>query len=211
MLRPTAEELLNTITHAIGFVLSVAGAAVLLHRVFLSGDVWRSMGCSVYALSLMGVYGCSTLSHSAAQPDLKRWFRMLDQGFIYLLIVGTYTPFSLAYLRTSGWLVFLGVMWTIALLGFLSKILMAHRVDSVAVWIYVLLGWMPVVAGIPLLNLVPPFTLGWMLVGGICYTFGTVFLINDHRISHFHAVWHLLVIAGSAFHFLAIYRAVAAV
>jgi hemolysin III len=206
---PTADELLNTITHALGLVLSVTGAVFLLACAFDQGDAWRCVGCGVYAVALIGVYASSTLSHSASHPPLKRLFRMLDQAFIYLLIVGTYTPFALAFLRTGWWILFLGLLWTIALFGFLSKILMAHRVDAVAVWIYVLLGWMPIVASAPLIGIVPSWTLWWMLAGGLCYTGGTVFLANDHRVPQFHAVWHLLVIAGSAFHFFAILHAVA--
>ncbi len=211
VLRPTADELLNTITHALGLLLSIAGSAVLLGYVLSQGDVWRCAGCGVYAAALVGLYASSTLSHSASQPNLKRRFRMLDQAFIYLLIVGTFTPFALTYLRSGWWMVFLALMWTIALFGFLSKILIAHRVEAVAVWIYLVLGWMPIIAAVPLMGLVPTMPLWWMLIGGICYTLGTLFLLNDHRVSHFHAVWHLFVIAGSAFHFFAILNSVARV
>jgi hemolysin III len=190
-------------------LLSIAGAVFLLVCAVSHGDIWRSMGCGVYSVALVGVYASSTLSHSASHPDLKRWFRMLDQGFIYLLIVGTYTPFALMYLRTGGWLVFLGVLWTVALLGFMSKVWAAHRVDAVAIWIYLILGWAPIVAGIPLANIVPSTPLWWMLIGGLCYTLGAVFLMNDQRVPQFHAIWHVFVIAGSAFHFFAIVRAVA--
>lgn len=134
---------------------------------------------------------------------------MLDQAFIYLLIVGTYTPFALTYLRTTAWLSYLGLMWAIAIAGFLSKIILSHRVDRVAVWIYVALGWMPVIAAIPLTGLVPAAALWSMLAGGLCYTLGTLFLLFDSRVVHFHAVWHLFVIAGSMFHFFPILRCVA--
>jgi hemolysin III len=148
--RPTADELWNTITHACGLVLSLIGAAVMLQWVLASGDRWRCMGCGVYLVSLVGLYASSTLSHSASIPDYKHRFRMLDQAFIYLLIVGTYTPLALVYLRTGWWLVFLGVYWSVALAGAFSKLVVAHRVDAVAIWIYVVLGWMPIVAAAPL-------------------------------------------------------------
>jgi hemolysin III len=209
LFRPKADELLNSLTHGIGFLLSVVGAVVLIGQVVTHGDAWRCTGCGIYAVALMGVYACSTLSHSTTEPEMKRWFRILDQAFIYLLIVGTYTPFALAYLRTTGWLTFLAAMWAIAILGFLSKLLLAHRVDAVAVWIYVALGWMPLVAAIPLVDIAPIFALWWMFAGGLCYTLGTAFLMNDHRVPRFHAIWHLMVIAGSAFHFFAILHAVA--
>jgi len=202
--RPTVDERLNTLTHGIGLLLSIVGSAVLLQCVLAHGDPWRCTGCGVYAAALVGLYASSTLSHSASHPVQKRRFRMLDQAFIYLLIVGTFTPFALAYLRTGWWLAFLGLYWTIGLFGFFSKLVIAHRVESVAVWIYLLMGWMPIVAAVPLLGLVPAIPLWWMLFGGICYSVGTFFLMNDQRIPHFHAVWHVFVIAGSTFHFFAI-------
>jgi hemolysin III len=137
-------------------------------------------------------------------------FRILDQAIIFLLIVGTYTPFALAFLRTGWWLGLLIAMWAVALIGFVSKVLYAHRVDSVSVAIYLALGWTPIIAGWPLTGLVPARALWWMLIGGLCYTLGAVFLLLDRRVEHFHAVWHLLVIAGSGWHFLAIYQYVAA-
>ena len=208
MLRPTTDELWNTLTHALGFVLSVLGALFLVSEAIPRTDAWRVAGCSVYAASLMSVYLCSTLSHSASRPDQKRLWRQLDQAFIYLLIVGTYTPFGLAYLRTGGWLLFLVSMWLLALLGFFSKLLWAHRVEAVAVWIYVILGWMPIVTAYPLMGRVPEGPLWWMLIGGVVYTAGTLFLMNDRKSASFHPLWHLCVIGGSACHFYAIYHAV---
>jgi hemolysin III len=203
------EEVANTITHGLGFLLSILGAIALMIWVLRQGDGWRVLGCTIYASSLVAVYAMSTLSHICLAPKLKRFFQTLDQGFIYLLIVGTYTPFSMAFLRTGPWWLFLAIMWTIAMFGFLSKILLAHRIDAVSVWIYVLLGWMPIAAASSLVGLVPDAGLWWILIGGLCYTVGTVFLIFDHRVSHFHALWHLFVIAGSACHFFVILLCVA--
>jgi hemolysin III len=147
----------------------------------------------------------STLSHAAMTPRWKSRFRALDQGFIYLLIVATYTPFSLAYLRGNAWgWVLLAAMWTVALFGFVSKVFFAHRVEAVSIASYVLLGWMPMLAAPTLLHLVPMGAFWWMLLGGVCYTVGTIFLMNDDRVRHLHAVWHLCVIAGSACHFAGI-------
>lgn len=199
-----AEEAANTITHGLGFFLSVLGAIAMAIRVLHEGDDWRVLGCMVYASSLVGVYALSTLSHCCSATNLKHFFRILDQAFIYLLIAATYTPFSLAFLRTGPWWLFLAIMWTIAIFGFLSKILLAHRINSVSIWIYVVLGWMPIVAGSSLVNLVPAAGLWWMLIGGLCYTVGTVFLVFDNHVRHFHAVWHLFVVAGSACHFFVI-------
>lgn len=199
-----SEEVANSATHGLGLILSVFGAVVMASRVFHDGDAWRVLGCTIYSLSLVTVYAMSTLSHVCATPNRKHFFRMLDQGCIYLLIAATYTPFSLAFLRTSYWWLFLAVMWTVAILGFLSKILLAHRIDAVSVWIYVILGWIPVMAGSSLIGLVPDAGLWWMLVGGLCYTLGIVFLVFDKRVRHFHALWHLFVIAGSTCHYFVI-------
>ena len=113
-------------------------------------------------------------------------------------------PFALVYLRTGWWFLFFGVMWTVALCGFVSKILFSHRVDAVAIWIYVLLGWMPIVTVPWLIGVIPAAALWWMLVGGLCYTCGTLFLFYDNRYPLFHGVWHMFVIAGSTCHFLTI-------
>jgi hemolysin III len=201
--------LANAVTHGIGLVLSIAGAIALMVCVLEQGDLWRIVGCGVYAASLVAVYAMSTLSHVATTPGPKRWFRTLDQGFIYLLIVGTYTPFALVYLRTTWWWAFLALMWSIALFGFFRKVLYAHRVDSVSIGTYLLLGWMPVVSATALGEQVAGVALWWMLIGGLCYTIGTAFLMNDTRVALFHAVWHVLVVAGSVWHFLSIFLFVA--
>jgi hemolysin III len=151
----------------------------------------------------------STLSHTARSPRWKSLFRRLDQGFIYLLIVATFTPFSLAYLRSGvGWAL-LAAMWAVALVGFAAKVFFAHRVEAVSVVSYVVLGWMPVLAAPAMIHVIPLGAFLWCLGGGLCYTLGTLFLINDERVRHFHAVWHVCVIAGSVCHFLGILMFVA--
>ena len=207
--RPFAEELANAVTHGVGLAMSVLGALVMVAAVWGQGDAWRVVGCTVYVASLVAVYAMSTLSHSCTTPRWRSFFRALDQGFIYLLIVATYTPFSLVYLRTGPWWLLLVAMWAVAIYSFVAKVFFAHRVESVSVWPCVLLGWMPVIAAPTLLPIVSPAALWWMLVGGACYTLGTLFLIYDRKVRHFHAVWHLFVIAGSACHFLAIFLFVA--
>ncbi|MCH8923258.1 MAG: hemolysin III family protein [Planctomycetes bacterium] len=203
------EEAANTLTHGLGFLLSVAGAIAMTMWVLREGDAWRVLGCTIYVSSLVIVYAMSTLSHVCADPHRKRLFRTLDQAFIYLLIVGTYTPFSLAFLRSGlGWL-FLAVMWSVAIAGFLAKTLRAHRIDAVSTRLYVALGWMPVVPAFFLIGMIPEAALWWMAIGGMCYMVGTVFLIFDTHIRHFHALWHLAVIAGSACHYFIILVCVA--
>jgi hemolysin III len=209
--RSEADERVNAITHAFGCLLAIVGGLMMVASVVSHGDPWRIAGCLVFVASLVAVYAASTLSHSSKNVQWKAFYRRLDQAFIYLLIVGTYTPFGLAYWRTpAGWTL-MGALWSIAILGFFSKIVLEHKVHSISMWSYITLGWLPVLAVPAMLQSLSIWTGGWMLIGGLCYTFGTLFLMLDARVRHFHAVWHLLVIAGSAFHFIAIFSAVAAV
>ena len=120
------------------------------------------------------------------------------------MIAATYTPFSIAYLPSAPWWILLGAIWTMAIAGFVSKVFFAHRVDFVSVTPYVLLGWMPAMGAPTIVQTMPLPIFLWMVFGGVCYTIGTLFLIYDDRIRHFHAVWHLFVIAGSACHFVGI-------
>jgi hemolysin III len=200
-----AVELVNAITHGIGLVLSIVGAVALIVRSHSHGDAYLVAGCTVFSMTLIAVYGASTLSHVPLGPRLRRLFRRLDQGAIYLLIVGTCMPFALVYLRTGWWLLFFGLMWTAAWCGFVSKTLFSHRVDAVAIWIYVILGWMPIATVPSLMGAVPATVLWWMLVGGLFYTCGTLFLACDDRYPLLHGVWHLFVVAGSTCHFLTIF------
>lgn len=197
-------ETLNILTHGLGFALSIP-AAVGLGAVALShGDLWRAAGCMAFGAALVAVYGASMMSHIHAGRRLRGFYRSLDQGCIYLLIVGTYTPFSLAYLRTPEWWLFLTALWTLAWVGFASKVFFAHRVEATSIWIYVVLGWAPIIAAPTLLGILPGAALGWMLLGGMFYTTGTLFLVYDLKAHWYHAIWHLFVIAGSACHYYAI-------
>ncbi|MCA9154761.1 MAG: hemolysin III family protein [Planctomycetales bacterium] len=204
-----AAERLNFLTHGLGFVLSVLAAVTLSATVASQTDGWRMAGCFIYAASLVSLYAASTLSHCFHEPRRRRWYRMLDQGCIYLLIAGTYTPFGMAFYREGWGLMLLAAMWSLALAGCASKLLFAHRVDGVAIWIYLALGWLPIVSAPAVMQAVSVTALWWMLYGGLCYTLGTWFLMKDHRAVHYHAIWHLFVIAGSAWHFFAIYQFVA--
>ncbi len=204
-----AEERANALTHGLGLLLSIAGAVLMAMNVVDDGDIWREIGCTVYVASLIAVYAMSTLSHAATTPEWRSYFRALDQGCIYLLIAATYTPFSLVYLRTAPWWLLLTAIWSVALWGFLSKVVFAHRVEAVSIWPCIVLGWMPTISVPALAGIVPTAAFWWMLVGGLCYTFGTIFLRYDDKVRHFHAIWHILVIAGSACHFLAIFAFVA--
>lgn len=198
------EERANCVTHGVGFILSLCGAVYLLTTAFQQHGWVLTSACVLYAISLSAVYAMSTLSHGPFDERRRTLFRSLDQGFIYLLIAGSFTPLAVAYLPTTVCWCILGAMWTIALTGFVAKVCFAHQVYSVSIWVYVLLGWMPILATPWLLGAVPINGLMLGLAGGICYSVGTVFLVFDHRVAYFHAVWHVLVIAGSTLHFLTI-------
>jgi len=207
--RTATEERINTLTHGLGLVLAVAGGLTMIWSVLRHGDIWRITGCAIFAASLVAVYAASTLSHSCQSVRWKSLFRRIDQGCIYFLIVATYTPFGLEYLRTGGGWMLLGGLWTAAFLGFFSKVVLAHRVHNMSMWTYIALGWLPLIAVPALRHTVPVDSTLWMLGGGACYLAGTFFLFYDARVRHFHAIWHLLVIAGSACHFLGILHSVA--
>ena len=200
-----AEEFANFLTHGIGLVLSLAGVAVMA-TVLGRGDAWRVAGCTIYLASLIGVYLMSTLSHTFTEPPrLRSLFRALDQGTIYLLIAATYTPFSMAYLHYDILVRLAGHRVDDRLLGILLQGVLCpptrigldvalHRSRRHPVHFGAGTAWASVSIA----------ALWWMLLGVACYTLGLVFWLNDHRVRHFHAVWHVLVIAGSTCHFVGI-------
>jgi hemolysin III len=209
-LRTPSEEFVGALSHGIGLVLSIAAGITLVTAAMAGGDLTCTVGCSFYAATLVALYAASTLSHLYLPDRLNRRFRSLDQGCIYLLIVGTFTPFALTFLRTPFWLGFYSLVLAVAVGGFLSKTAFAHRLDGSSIWLYVALGWGEGLAIKPLLGAIPSAALFWIVAGGLCYMIGTIFLMLDLRRYHFHAIWHLLVIAGSACHYVAILRFVAA-
>lgn len=200
--RTSDEELVNAITHGFGLVIAMVGALVMWADVAAHANGQLAIGCAAYLFSLVAVYAMSTLSHSATSVKWKLLFRKLDQAFIYLLIVGSYTPYALANLHGGFWPVLLAFMWVVALVGFASKAFFEHRVDSSSVTSYVFLGWMPIIAIPTLWQMVPAGEMAYIIAGGVWYMLGILFFINDEKVRHFHAAWHLCVIAGSACHFL---------
>ena len=203
--RSSTDEFANATTHGFGLLIALAGALVVIPNVLAHGDSRLIIGSGLYLTSLVAVYAMSTLSHVATSVRWKSLFRKYDQAFIYVLIVATYTPFSLAYLSGHGWSMLLVVMWTVALGGFAAKTIFAHRVETVSIASYVILGWMPIVALPTIWRSAPTGAFDLIIAGGACYMAGTLFLVNDELVRYFHAAWHLLVIAGSACHFVAIF------
>ncbi len=205
-----AEEWANGSTHALGFLLSLMGSVLLLRHAYHGEATVYLVSCIVYCAALVAVYAASTMSHWISSPVWKRRFRMWDQGLIFLLIVSTITPLIVTYLD-GWWYVLTTVLWLLGLAGFLSKIVWAHRVDRIAVWLYLSLGWFPVLVIPELYRSAPQGVAILVLAGGLFYTFGTVLLMNDHRARYLHAGWHLFVIAGSTLHYFAVYQSAAAI
>ncbi len=197
------EEIANSLTHGVGAALSVAGLTALLVLAFLYGDGWRIASFSIYGSTLIILYLASTLYHSFQHPRAKKIFRIVDHISIYLLIAGTYTPFMLISLKGPwGWSLF-GVIWGLALLGMISKIFFIQRFRRLSLALYILMGWLCIIALREMLLHIPPGGLAWLAAGGICYTVGVVFYVW-HKLPYNHAIWHLFVMAGSMCHYFAI-------
>jgi hemolysin III len=198
-------EKFNALTHLVGAVLALAGTVVLIVVAALGGGPWKVVSVSVYGLTLVLLYSFSVLYHSL-QGRAKNVLRELDHQSIYLLIAGSYTPFCLVSLRGPwGWSL-LGIVWALAVLGGLQELRPKNEARILSVVIYVLMGWLVLVALVPLLKALGPAGFAWVAAGGLFYTIGIVFYALDSRLKHGHGVWHLFVIAGSVTHYVAILR-----
>ena len=196
-------ERLNGGTHLIGAVLATTGAAALVVLAARQGDPWKIVSFSIYGVMLLALYVVSTLYHST-RGKAKDVFRKLDHCSIYLLIAGTYTPFALVTLRGAwGWSLF-GSVWGLALLGIVQEAWLAKGARIVSVVIYVVMGWLSVIAVKPLLTTLTPAGFAWLAAGGLLYTGGIVFYALDKKLRHGHGIWHVFVLAGSVSHYLAI-------
>lgn len=198
-----AEEITHSITHGTGLLLAIAGLAVLTSFASLYGDAWHIVSCSIYGATLIFMYMSSTLYHGIPIPAAKKVLKFIDHSAIYLLIAGTYTPFTLVSLRgTWGWALF-GTVWGLALLGLILQATPLRRNGKLRVALYIIMGWVIVVAAQPLASSISVGGLSLLLLGGLAYTIGVVFFAWESL--HFnHAIWHLFVLAGSALHFFAI-------
>ncbi len=197
------EELANSITHAIGVALSLAALVILVVYAAMQGDGWKILSFSIYGSSLVLLYTASTLYHSFSSERAKHYLKILDHAAIYLLIAGTYTPFLLVMIRgTWGWTLF-GIIWGLAITGIIFKLFFVHRFRIVSTIIYLLMGWLIIVAFRPLIANVPENGLYWLLAGGLSYSFGVIFYLWE-RIPYHHAIWHLFVLGGSILHFFAV-------
>ena len=200
------EEIANSLTHGLGLLLAIAGSIWLIGASVNIADFSVQLGCWLYAATLVGVYAASTLSHVVLEPKRRHFFRSLDQGAIFLFMAGNFSPVAISLLTSSRWQWVLPVMWVVALTGFCSKVFWKHRVESISMTHYLAADCLPIISMQPVTQLLPEAGLFWCGVGGVCYLAGTVFLISDQKGPYFHSVWHLLVIAGSSCHFIAVIK-----
>ena len=197
------EELASTMTHAVGVLASMTGAVLLIVLAARRSDAWAVVGASIFGASLILLYLASTCYHAVRSPRAKARLKVLDHCAIYLLIAGTYTPFMIGALRGGwGWSLF-GVIWGLAAAGVGFKLLFTGRFQLVSTLIYVAMGWLVLIAIRPMIVQLSPATLVWLVAGGIAYTAGTP-LYHARRVRYSHAMWHILVMAGSACHAIAV-------
>lgn len=198
------EEILNAVTHGVGTALAVAALTGMLLYYYNDG-VWHLMSCLVYGVSLILLYLASTLYHSFRNERLKLIFKFIDHAAIYIVIAGSYTPFALIPLHGSlGWTIF-AVVWTLAAAGIVFQLFCVKKFRVLGTFCYLGMGWFAVVMVQPLLQLLPVAAIYWLVTGGVFYTVGAVFYLWK-KIPYNHAVWHLFVLAGSAAHFVAIFK-----
>ena len=198
------EEKINIISHAIGFILSIVALVLLVAHAILDGDVWHIVSFSIFGSSLIVLYAASTLYHRAKKPELRNQLNILDHASIYVLIAGTYTPFTLVTLKGPiGWVIF-GTSWGLALTGIILKLFFTGKYDLISTIMYVCMGWMIVFAIKPLTHNLPLEGLLWLVAGGISYTIGAI-LYSIEGIKFNHAIFHMLVLTGSFCHFMSVF------
>lgn len=197
------EEFANAFTHGIGILAGAAAGAVLITLAAIYGDVWQIVSAAVFVGALVLLYTASTLYHAIQHRVAKSRLKVFDHCAIFILIAGTYTPFTLVTLKGPwGWSLF-GVAWGLALLGVVFKLFFTGRYEKLSTAIYIAMGWMVIVAMKPLLDALPLQTFIWLLAGGFFYTAGTFFYHRD-KMRYAHAIWHLFVLGGSVCHFVAV-------
>ncbi len=199
-----SQEIINSITHGIGAILSIFGLIMLLYISIQKEDIWRIVSFAIYGATLIFLYISSTIYHSVTDKRKKYIFRILDHIAIYLLIAGSYTPLTLVLLRGPlGWIIF-GVVWLIALAGIFMKIFFFNKTKILSMILYIIMGWLIVVATKPIISILPTGILYLLIVGGLCYSIGIIFYIIP-KVPYNHTIWHIFVLAGSFTHFLGYY------
>ncbi|TWG94432.1 hemolysin III [Luteimonas sp. J16] len=197
------DEIASALTHGVGAAAALAGGAVLITLAAIHGDAWQLGAAIVFGVSLLLLYLASTLYHAIRHPVAKGRLKVFDHCAIYLLIAGTYTPFTLVGLRGRwGWGLFIAI-WTLALAGVVFKLFYTGRFKRLSTAIYVAMGWLVLVAIKPVMASLDAWTFGWLIAGGVFYTLGTYFYHRE-SIPYAHAIWHLFCIAGSVCHYVAV-------
>lgn len=205
MVRSRREEVLNAVTHGVGTLFAVVALGILAASAYLNGGGWHMASGIIYGVSMVLLYLASTLYHSFTNQKVKDIFKILDHAAIYLLIAGTYTPFTLIPLHgTIGWMIF-SVVWSVAVIGIVLKCFFAKRFKLLSTICYLVMGWFALVMIKPLLASMHVYGLYWLLAGGLLYTVGAVFYLAQ-RLPYHHAIWHLFVIAGSIAHFVVVFQ-----
>ena len=199
------EERANAISHGIALLASIVAIPILITGAVRDGGVLTVIGAAVFGSTMLFLYLVSTIYHALPAGKAKRAFVVLDHCAIFLFIAGTYTPFTFGVLAGSwGWSLF-GVVWGLAIFGVLVKSILGTQYQGLSTSLYLVMGWIVIVAIQPMLTAVPLPGLLWLLAGGLAYAIGVVFFLLDRRIPYAHFVWHLFVIAGSCFHFIAVH------
>ncbi|MFK5882607.1 MAG: hemolysin III family protein [Sulfurospirillum sp.] len=198
-----AEEIWHAITHGIGFFLGITGLVILVISASKHSNILGITTSTIYGATLIIMYGSSTLYHSITNIRIKKLFQTFDHASIYILIAGSYTPISLLTLRGAwGWSIF-GVNWSIAIFGIILKFLYPGRFEKLSLYLYVIMGWMVLIAFDPLIHNMPNGGLWLLVIGGLFYSFGVIFYVKDTK-PYFHTIWHFFVLAGSICHYFAV-------
>jgi hemolysin III len=199
----SGEEIANALSHGLAFLLAVAALPVLVVFAVRRGGASDIAAAAVFGASMMLLYGVSTLYHALPPGRAKRWFHRLDHAAIYVFIAGSYTPFALGALRGAwGWTLF-GIVWSLAAAGVTIKLFNRLRHPLWSTGLYVAMGWVVLIAVVPLVQRMPGTALAWLVAGGLAYTLGAVVYLFDHRLRYVHFAWHLFVMVGSACHLVA--------
>lgn len=201
---PADEERFNVYSHGLGFVLGLIGLVLLIEKALRLGNAWHLVSFSVFGLSIVLLFGASAIYHRAQQPQLRYRLQILDHASIYLLIGGSYTPFTLLLLRDGpGWLIF-GIVWGAAAIGVCLKLFFTGRFNILSTAMYVLMGWTIIFFIQPLIDVLPPTGFLWLMAGGLFYTVGAIFFLL-HKLRFNHAIFHVCVLVGCFCHYWTVY------
>ncbi|HPD94522.1 MAG: hemolysin III family protein [Bacteroidales bacterium] len=205
MVKTKAEEIVNSTSHGVGVGLAIAATVLLIIRAAMHGNAWHVVSYSIFGAGLINLYTASTLFHSAINPRVKYNLNKFDHSSIYILIAATYTPFALLVIRGwLGWTIF-GIVWFLAIAGLVYKIwFYSDKFRKLSAWLYIVMGWIGLIAIVPIIKNAPSISLWFLLSGCLAYTVSVVFYLKDH-IPYVHGIFHLFIIFGSACHFFSLY------